>query len=111
MSAYLAASNDNWAYVNGVVKFGDNFSNLARQAAKEAGLDETQSTYVSNMVARQQLPDGHAVALGMTKNGRIQIWVSNLDRSYLMGIVIEALKSRNFVSPQPNDHEGFMFNS
>lgn len=97
MSAYLAASNDNWAYVNGVVKFGDDFSNLARQAAEEAGLDETQSTYVSNMVARHQLPDGHAVALGMTKNGRIQIWVSNVDRNGVMSSVLDARNSREFV--------------
>lgn len=99
MAAYLAASNENWAYVNGVVKFGDNFSDLARQAALDAGLDETQSTYVSNMVARQQLPDGHQAALGTMASGRPQIWISNIDRNLVVSTVVDQFRNREFVRP------------
>ena len=99
MAAYLAAGSENWAYVNGVVKFGDNFSNLARQAAEEAGLDETGSSYVSNMVARQQLPEGHQAALGLMSSGRPQIWISNLDRNLVISTVVDAFRNREFVRP------------
>jgi len=99
MTAYLAASSDNWAYVHGVVKFGDMFSDLARHAAEEAGLDDTAATYVSNMVARQQLPEGHPVALGTMRDGRPQIWMSAIDRNLVMSTVVDALRAREFVRP------------
>ena len=99
MAAYLAASNDNWAYVHGVVKFGDIFSDLARHAAEEAGLDENAALYVSNMVARQQLPAGQQVALGTMRGGRPQIWMSAIDRNLVMSAVVDAVRAREFVRP------------
>ncbi len=95
---YLAGANDNWAYVNGVVEFGDNYWEIARRAAERAGLDDTAQTYVSNTVARQQLPEGYQVALGTMVGHRPQIWVSNLDRVQAIGAVIDANDQR-FVRP------------
>ena len=94
MSNYLTRRNDKWAYVNGVVAFGDSYHEAARDAAGQSGLDETQTTYVSNMVARQQMPDGHAVAIGQLANGRPQIWLSGVDRNLVMAAVVSALDAR-----------------
>lgn len=87
------ASEHHWVFVNGVVKIGtDPMWEIARTAAEEAGLDETEAARISNMIARNMQPHGAAVAAGVLTGTHPRIWTTNADRNLVWGAVLDAMR-------------------
>lgn len=89
----VAAANQ-WVYVHGVVKFGDSLHELAKQAAMEAKLSDTEVARISNLIARGQIPSPAQVAAGTMAGGRPNIWMSTCDRNAIISAVLEAASAR-----------------
>lgn len=80
----------NWAYVHGIVKFYDDYSEAARQAAEAAGLDDMEATRISNLLTRKQFPTDANLAVGTMTGKYPQIWRSNVDRNQVWQSVVQA---------------------
>mgnify|MGYP006921281714 CR=1 FL=1 len=93
--ATKVGSGTQWVYVNGHVAFGTDYHHgIARQAAEMAGLDENQTKYVSNMLARAQMPEGIDVAVGQMNGAYPQILMSTVDRNAVWDAVTQAVQLR-----------------
>jgi len=93
------STNTNWVYINGQVAFGNDHSDTARSLAHDIGLDATKASYVSNLVARNTIPNDMDVAVGTITNDIPQIWLSSVDRNAVWDAVMRVWQSTPPQSP------------
>jgi hypothetical protein len=89
------STNQNWLYVNGQVAFGGHWWDLAHNLATESGLPETQVKYISNLIARNQMPEGYDIAVGEMNGQYPRIWMTNTDRNAVWDAVMRAVQDRD----------------
>lgn len=85
-----SASNNAWVWLDGHVGFGTDHGNIAKDLANTRGYDPTKVNYISNMVSRNLMPEGHAIAVGTLKQGYPHIWMSTVDRNLVFDDIIRS---------------------
>lgn len=89
----------NWAYIDEQVAFGNSYASAAEEAAQQAGIDATTVERIGNLVTIHRLPDDHRAAVGTIRDGRPQIWQSNVDRLWVTTSVLEAMRRNDGFTP------------
>jgi hypothetical protein len=89
-------THENWIYINGNVAFGGHWWDLAHNVAMESGISPDQVKYISNMIARNQLPEGYDVAIGEMNGNYPRIWVTNTDRNAVWDAVMRELQDKDY---------------
>lgn len=84
------SDSGHWVWLDGQVGFGGEHHEIARNLAQQQGYDPDKVNYISNMVARNVMPEEHAVAVGTLRGGYPHIWTSTRDRNAVWDDVARA---------------------
>lgn len=74
-------TTDYWVWLDGKVGWGGQHHEIVRNLANELGYDPTNVNYISNLISRNGIPEGHAIATGTMNGSYPQIYFSTRDRN------------------------------